>query len=317
MSTCLHPALDGLASLVIAEFSFDGALQHGNAGFLRIATPSRIAAWNLIRQPRLDALVASANPHPETPETVLYQGMITLGDPEGTLRSLTGTICRSAVGLTLVAGYDIDEMEAFSGQLLELNRELDKIQSELRRSNTELKRRGETIQELLNTDALTGLCSRRRFDEVLQSEADRARRYGTPLSLVIADIDFFKRINDCHGHEAGDQVLKAVGEHFLTLVRQTDIAARIGGEEFVILMPGIALDQALLAAERMRAAFQSMVVHGLPEISLSFGVAGLGGSESILQALARADAALYRAKAQGRNRVVSADVFAEETVKLS
>jgi diguanylate cyclase (GGDEF)-like protein len=178
----------------------------------------------------------------------------------------------------------------------------------LEAARRELAGQKEAAEALARTDALTGLANRRAFDEAAQREIRRALRYGTPLALVITDIDHFKAINDAHGHACGDQVLVDFARTLLVSVRDVDLVGRWGGEEFVILMPGTDLDEAVAAAERMRLA-----VAGVPTrfegrtcgYTASFGVTALRMDETNLDALlGRADAALYRAKDAGRNRVV-------------
>lgn len=180
----------------------------------------------------------------------------------------------------------------------------------LRRLETarrELARQKEAAEALARTDALTGLANRRAFDEAAEREMRRARRYGSALALIITDIDHFKAINDAHGHACGDQVLVDFARTLLVSVRDVDLVGRWGGEEFVVLMPGTDLDEALRAAERMRLA-----VAGVPTrfegrvcgYTASFGVAAFRPEDAGLDALlGRADAALYRAKETGRNRV--------------
>ncbi len=158
------------------------------------------------------------------------------------------------------------------------------------------------------SDSLTGLASRRRFNEALDSEIKRARRHAHPLSVLTIDIDHFKRINDTHGHPAGDVVLGAVGRLIGRTVRTTDIAARVGGEEFAVLLPETGTDGALLLAERIRAAVEELSLtdrRGAPlPISVSLGVASMDpASATAEELLSEADRALYAAKRSGRNRV--------------
>ena len=163
---------------------------------------------------------------------------------------------------------------------------------------------------LATTDGLTALSNRRHFEELARAEWARFQRYGRPLSLLLLDIDNFKSINDRFGHDAGDLVLKAVAFICKTTKRQIDVAARIGGEEFVLLLPETDEADAEIAAERLRKAIQ-IHTRTLPgenlEVTISIGVAGasqaMSGFEVLLK---RADEALYEAKRTGRNRVVRA-----------
>jgi len=163
---------------------------------------------------------------------------------------------------------------------------------------------------LSSLDSLTGVANRRTFDEALESEWRRAGRAGTPVSLVMLDLDWFKDFNDRHGHIAGDERLRVVARTLAaTLGRAGDLLARYGGEEFVALLPGTVASDAAAVADRLRASIEALVPSGgLERTTLSAGVATLiprddSPSSDLVEA---ADAALYRAKAQGRNRVVMA-----------
>lgn len=157
------------------------------------------------------------------------------------------------------------------------------------------------------TDGLTGLANRRHFDEQLARIIGESLRYGTPASLIVADVDHFKRVNDSYGHAAGDSVLKGVARVFLDCVRAEDVCARYGGEEIAILLPETTVARAEEVAERVRKAIAEKVMrHGEQAISVtaSFGVAGYPESTAIRDNLfPAADRALYLAKASGRNQV--------------
>ena len=155
-------------------------------------------------------------------------------------------------------------------------------------------------------DPLTGLLNRRGFDERVQSELARARRAGDSLAVVSFDIDHFKRINDRAGHEAGDRVLIRVGAALRDHVRASDLVARIGGEEFVTLMPECDAAEAQRFAERIRAVLESEPPAGVPSATVSAGVAAAVAPPDLLPLLRASDAALYAAKSAGRNRVCTA-----------
>jgi diguanylate cyclase (GGDEF)-like protein len=161
---------------------------------------------------------------------------------------------------------------------------------------------------MARTDALTGLKNRRAFDEEVQMEIRRAVRHGTALTLVMADIDHFKRINDNFGHQFGDLVLAHFSRIISMSIRTIDVPGRWGGEEFVILMPDTGLEEACQVAERIRMTFeQSPLKRGGDDcvVTASFGLAQLSAKEPTLDfLLSRADTALYRAKEDGRNRLV-------------
>ena len=160
------------------------------------------------------------------------------------------------------------------------------------------------VERLASSDALTGLANRRLFDETLAREVARSRRSGAPLALAVVDIDHFKAVNDEHGHQVGDQVLRELAAALRHVVRTEDLVARYGGEEFVVLAIDATVDAAAALAERLRAAART--VSTLP-VTISVGVAGLPANGDGAAMVAHADAALYRAKAEGRDRVVRHD----------
>jgi len=174
----------------------------------------------------------------------------------------------------------------------------------------ELVRKSERkLRELATRDVLTGLSNRRHLMDLALPEITRARRAGETVSLVLADIDDFKQINDGHSHEAGDLVLTRASVLFREACRTQDIIARWGGEEFLFLLPNTGSDDALNFAERVRARIADMPVeHDGKTIgfTLSLGVAQLAAEEHLEDAIGRADHALYRSKAEGRNRVTLA-----------
>jgi len=164
------------------------------------------------------------------------------------------------------------------------------------------------LNEIAKTDALTGLGNRRFIDETLKSEMDRAERYSQPLGLMLADIDFFKKLNDKYGHNQGDHVLRDLGEMFRVHFRDVDFTCRYGGEEFAFILPATGIEATKETAERLRAHVEASYFGGLP-ITLSIGVTALpaipaDGPEMFLNA---ADQALYKAKRGGRNMVCTPD----------
>jgi len=159
------------------------------------------------------------------------------------------------------------------------------------------------LDELSRTDSLTGIGNRRSFDGELVSRFEHALRYGRPLTLVMIDIDHFKKINDTFGHQAGDEVLQRIARVLQRTTRQSDFVARFGGEEFVVLLPETPMLEGLQVAEKIRAA---VAAEDLPNrVTVSAGVATMPQPhiDSPDALIAAADAALYKAKESGRNRV--------------
>ncbi|WP_020206764.1 MULTISPECIES: GGDEF domain-containing protein [Cupriavidus] len=165
----------------------------------------------------------------------------------------------------------------------------------------------DALREASIRDALTGLYNRRYIEDRLQEEFHRWRKSGRALSVLIFDLDHFKRINDDHGHPGGDAVLKAVAQRVAACLRDRDVVARYGGEEFAVLLPNTAFADAIAVAERIRGAIRAETVryagHAIA-VSASVGVAqACHATASADQLVHQADEALYRAKAAGRNRV--------------
>jgi two-component system, cell cycle response regulator len=166
------------------------------------------------------------------------------------------------------------------------------------------------LEALAHTDPLTQVLNRRALTLRLTAELERSRRYDSVLSLLLIDIDHFKRINDTHGHLVGDEVLREVARLLAAAVRSVDLVARYGGEEFVVVLPETSLEGALIFAERVREQMAETQFPGAAgrslSLTVSIGVATFpsGGVETVEELFARSDEALYRSKAGGRNRVV-------------
>ncbi len=181
------------------------------------------------------------------------------------------------------------------------------------------------IEKLAITDELTNIANRRYFLQRFEEEVDRARRYGSNLSLVMLDIDLFKDVNDTHGHPVGDLVLQEVARLLSANIRNSDLIARYGGEEFAILIPAMDVGEAVQAAEKLRTIIEvnDLVMEGPPvNVTISAGVAdfnSLNGEEACCMKdmmLRHADKALYQAKASGRNRVVRYQKGSERQLTL-
>jgi len=175
----------------------------------------------------------------------------------------------------------------------------------------ELKRTNQTLEHLAATDPLTGAENRRQFMEHVEAEIARTKRGGAPFSLLALDLDNFKLINDRYGHRVGDDVLKGVVQTCLDAIRPYDGVARMGGEEFMVLLPRAALEAARTTAERVRAAIAGASFESgtqrLGAVTVSIGVSEFGRDGDTIDALLNvADERLYRAKDQGRNRVIAA-----------
>jgi diguanylate cyclase (GGDEF)-like protein len=207
-----------------------------------------------------------------------------------------------------------------SRSLLEMNqsyasmvRRLEQLLAEKEELSRKLEDANKELMRLASTDALTGLPNKRSLELAITRDLARADRDKTWLSLVVVDVDHFKKFNDSYGHATGDVVLQAVGRALLRHLRAGDLAGRYGGEEFLLVLPGSNMIGARIAAERIRKALEGNIVdteHGPLKVTASFGGASLCGpgcAGKRDQLFARADSALYEAKRTGRNKVVIAD----------
>ena len=202
----------------------------------------------------------------------------------------------------LLAEYRKEKMQA------------EKLAQELRETNDKLVSVNRELRALSSRDYLTGLYNRRYLFDFLEKEWARSERYGICFSLLLFDIDFFKKINDCHGHQGGDQVLQALSKLASQTIRESDLIARYGGEEFVVAMPQTDRASALSLAERLRqtvAAMELRILENVVKCTISIGVATYVPGDrkmGVEEFVDTADHALYEAKSAGRNRVACASL---------
>jgi len=218
---------------------------------------------------------------------------------------------------------DPGDMKPFSLIIQEANEELQRLNLSYEQVVLELKqakRNAETLavglkeandklRELAIRDELTGLYNHRYFQDRLENEITRATRYKRPVSLLLLDLDFFKKVNDTYGHPAGDHVLRETGSTLNKLVRQSDTVARYGGEEFAIILPETAASSAKVLAQRVRRGIEQLQIHfekqAIP-ITVSIGLACTDMADTTMsrtEIISKSDQALYKAKHEGRNRV--------------
>jgi diguanylate cyclase (GGDEF)-like protein len=198
----------------------------------------------------------------------------------------------------------------------QMNRELVEAKMQLEKLTTELEDKNVYLEGIANLDGLTEIYNHRYFQEFLDKEISRAVRLENPLSLILTDIDNFKKFNDFYGHQAGDYVLKEVAQLCTELIREYDLMARYGGEEFVFILPETGEADALTVAEKIRSAIEQHPFNYDGDnyrVTSSFGVAVLDGKATPIkksELIERADKAMYMAKKKGRNRV---EAFAEKS----
>jgi diguanylate cyclase (GGDEF)-like protein len=301
---------DALRAVAAALVDPAGVLLEANAGMRHLVADSALVAGGadpvgakvsaFFIQPALAGLLA----HP-VGDNPVHQGLMTVGNRQGATRTLRGRAWRVPEGLRVLAEHDIEELERVHRSSLDMSRAAVESQFKVGRDNLRLRQSEARGIEASLTDPLTGIGNRRLLDQSLADELSRAQRAGTPLSAFMADLDFFKRVNDQHGHAAGDAVLVRFAELMRAQVRPTDVLARFGGEEFVLLMPHTALPDGVLTAERIRTNLANEVIPPLEQpVTASFGIAQLQDGEDAAALLERCDRALYAAKKGGRNRVV-------------
>jgi diguanylate cyclase (GGDEF)-like protein len=179
-------------------------------------------------------------------------------------------------------------------------------ENKLRAMTESLSLRSQTLERAALTDALTGTQNRRYFDDALKEYLDEFRRVNRPVGLLIVDLDHFKQINDTHGHDVGDEVLRAVGNCLKDMTRYHDVVARLGGEEFAVVAPNMDLEMMKRFAERIRRAIGDMAIvsgNARLKVTASAGLAVWDRKEPAEALFKRADQQLYQAKKTGRNRV--------------
>ena len=205
----------------------------------------------------------------------------------------------------VIKPFDVEELKA----RVRVGVRLASLQERLAAKIAELEVARDGLERVASTDALTQLCSRWRWYEAAGEEIARFRRHRRPFSVLVADLDFFKRVNDTYGHAAGDEVLRTFANLLRKATRKTDVLGRIGGEEFAAVLPEAVLDSAERIAERIVNGCRSVrAISGSASIDFtcSIGITeAVEGDDSIQTLLGRADAALYEAKRRGRNQVAA------------
>ncbi|HHF7380215.1 TPA: GGDEF domain-containing protein [Legionella anisa] len=186
-----------------------------------------------------------------------------------------------------------------------LENEVRERTKELKKANKALEIEKQAFKNLSFTDQLTGLYNRYKVRDLFEFEQEQMIRYNTELSVILMDLDFFKSVNDHYGHNAGDAVLKEIALILQLVVRRSDIVARWGGEEFIIVTPKTTLEQSLNLAEKLRQQVQNTSFSNVGHITASFGIASFKKTDTLETMIQRADQALYRAKELGRDNVQS------------
>ena len=305
---CLQGCMAHMAAVAVAQIAEDGRLIDANLGFRRLTRHIQIGAGeqpdvrDFFVNPSFDELLA-IHTRPGQP---VFEGILNVADLHSVCRSLIGSVHHFDQKLMVIAEYDVADMERLNAEGITLNLELAELQRSLSRTNRNLQASEERLKQLSITDPLTGLANRRHLMDFLQQAWQRSQRFASTFSVIMADIDFFKKINDQHGHEQGDVVLKAVATQMQAMARKVDLVSRFGGEEFVIVLQEAPLSAAVEMAQRLRQAVCELQFEPMPQgVTCSYGVAQFATGQTVEQLLKHADEALYQSKDDGRNRVTA------------
>jgi diguanylate cyclase (GGDEF)-like protein len=218
----------------------------------------------------------------------------------------TCNLTRLALEQGLERELALAESQASHRREQKLRERLQDESQQLARANVEINEAHDRLLVISRRDVLTGISNRRHLVDELERSVHGYRRYGIDFSLVLLDVDHFKKVNDTYGHQVGDQVLKGLAKLMSTMLRDVDTFGRWGGEEFLCLLPNTSYEEALPCAERLCADLASArLIETMPDLAVtaSFGVVACCGEDDADSVMSRVDAALYEAKAAGRNRV--------------
>lgn len=296
------------ASNIVSKTDTKGIITYVNEEFCRISGYSEEELLgkphNIVRHPDMPK-EAFKNLWDTIKAKKIWRGVVKNRRKDGGIYIVDATIVPILDNYNNVVEYigirhDVTELESAKEQLKELNLAMRMKVNELNDLTCDLE-----VQA--STDALTGVFNRLKFNNVFATEFKRAKKEKTPLSIIIMDIDHFKSINDTYGHQIGDSVLKEITKVVKINKKGSDIFARWGGEEFVILAIDTKIEGTRILAEHIREKIESHMFYEVERVTSSFGVATLKNEKSVDELIEKADKALYRAKQNGRNRIEVAE----------
>jgi len=290
------------SSVAAARVTAEGTLVEANAGFhALIGAPARgasVAAYFI--QPSFGHLLSGAGAGERS--TRVHDGILRIGRDAGQARPMRGVVY--GVNGSLIVLAEMAEMADLSASLARLRGEMAGKDETINRLQGQIAEQKRTIDALMVNDPLTGLPNRHKLEQTLDMEVERSRRYRTPLSLVMSDIDNVEELNQIYGREAGDRVLRRFGQLLASSVRRADVPARFEGGTFLTLLPHAELTGGVAFAERLRSRFSVDPIPSVERpVTASFGVIEYVDTDSSNTLLERAGAALLQAKNSGRNRV--------------
>ncbi|MCW8885509.1 MAG: GGDEF domain-containing protein [Motiliproteus sp.] len=301
----IPPFLKQITAVVVLIADTDGNVRDSNRGFRYLLGKEQSDTdlgnvRTMFLQPTLADLSASTE---QTFPDPCYQGILNIGDHNG-YHSVIGSVFQQGDLLLIIAEHNVSDLENLNAMVIDLNNEMADMQRELVRKNRALARSEEKYKQLMLTDSLTGLANRRHLKQRADADIERCSRYQEPMCLAIADIDHFKLINDSYGHDIGDLVLCTFAETVRQNIRKSDFVARVGGEEFAILLIKVSLEQAHEIIDNIRTKIAHHHIDSINQsITASFGITEFKPGDQLDQLMKRADTALYVAKRKGRNQV--------------
>lgn len=290
--------------LVIIHLDRQKRILAANQGLLRLVGPDQVRVGRPLGELLLADSWAALEDFPEAGSQPVVLRLI-FATQAASVGTLECRVYPAADGYTVLGEKPVFSPNETIIRLTALTEELATLNRELAQKNRELTRANALIAHLSRTDPLTGLANYRSLEERLEPAVAAARRHRQPLALVLADLDYFKEINDTYGHEVGNEVLRGVAALLRANCRREDLPVRWGGEEFLVLLSHTDRRGAWLFAERIRTLLAAQTFPPVREpVTASFGVAELMPTDDASSFIRRADQALYKAKNQGRNRTV-------------
>lgn len=296
--------LQHLNTVAVALLSHDGNLLDANEHFLNLLNvtgPNKNVKQFFI-EPKFEYL---ANTYPASHcQNIIFNGIVTLGDSGQKTDALRVAVFRFQNKILLIGEQDIDSSIRLRATAIELDHAIAYEQKPSTKPNDQVRQDEAIISYLTHTDPLTGIGNRQYFVDRAAVEIARSQRHNSQLALISIGIDQFKKINDTYGYDTGDKILKNIAQTVAQPVRRIDIVARTGGEKFLVLLSEIALNQAVLAAERIKSALTTQTWEPIDwKVTASFGVIAINNENSIDDLIQQAETVMSQSQRDGGNRI--------------